>query len=171
MERLFNLDAQLIFGTVMVAINVFIIFLLGSYFLFNPVREFLKKRENKVRDQLESAERANTEADALKQEYESKLKLVNKEAEEILSAARKKAQQNETRIVNAAKEEAAAIIAQARKEAELEKKRVADDVKKEMIQIASVMAGKVVSAKIDTTIQESLVEETLKEIGDSTWAN
>ena len=171
MERLFNLDAQLLFGTAMTAVNVFIIFLLASYFLFNPVREFLKKRENKVRDQLESAERANTEADALKQEYEEKLKLVNKEAEEILSAARKKAQQNENRIVSAAKEEAAMIIAQARNEAELEKKRVADDVKKEMIQIASVMAGKVVSAAIDTTVQESLVEETLKEIGDSTWAN
>lgn len=171
MERLFDLDAQLIFGTVMIAINVFIIFLLGSYFLFNPVRDFMKKRENKVRDQLESAERANTEADALKQEYESKLKVVNKEAEEILSAARKKAQQNENRIVNAAKEEAAAIIAQARREAELEKKRVADDMKKEMIQIASVMAGKVVSTAIDTTVQESLVEETLKEMGDSTWAN
>ena len=102
MERLFNLDAQLLFGTAMIAVNVFIIFLLASYFLFNPVREFLKKRENKVRDQLESAERANTEADALKQEYEEKLKLVNKEAEEILSAARKKAQQNENRIVSAA---------------------------------------------------------------------
>ena len=83
MERLFNLDAQLLFGTVIVAINVFIIFLLGSYFLFNPVRAFMKKREDKVRNQLEGAERANTEAEALKQEYESKLKLVDKEAEEI----------------------------------------------------------------------------------------
>ena len=44
-----------------------------------------------------------------------------------------------------------------------------DDVKKEMISIASVMAGKVVAASIDTTIQKSLIDETLKEIGDSTW--
>ena len=46
---------------------------------------------------------------------------------------------------------------------------MADDVKKEMISVASVMAGKVVSASIDTNIQNSLIEETLKEIGDSTW--
>ena len=44
-----------------------------------------------------------------------------------------------------------------------------DDMKTEMIQIASLMAGKVVSASIDTTIQDSLVEETLKEMGDKTW--
>ena len=31
------------------------------------------------------------------------------------------------------------------------------------------MAQKVVATSIDTEIQESLVEETLKEMGDSTW--
>ena len=34
-----------------------------------------------------------------------------------------------------------------------------------------MMAGKVVSASIDTNVQESLIEETLKEMGDSTWLN
>ena len=57
----------------------------------------------------------------------------------------------------------------AKAEAELEKQKMADDVKKEMISIASVMAGKVVAASIDTNIQNSLIDETLKEIGDSTW--
>ena len=38
-----------------------------------------------------------------------------------------------------------------------------------MISVASLMAGKVVAASMDTQIQDSLVEETLKEIGESTW--
>ncbi len=42
-------------------------------------------------------------------------------------------------------------------------------LKREMVVIASMMAGKVVKASIDTTIQESLINETLKEIGESTW--
>ena len=54
-------------------------------------------------------------------------------------------------------------------EAELEKKRVVDEVKQEMVAIASLMAGKVVAGNIDTTMQDSLIDETLKEIGDSTW--
>ena len=41
----------------------------------------------------------------------------------------------------------------------------------EMIEIESMMAGKVVAASIDTTIQDALVEETLKEMGDTTWQN
>ena len=44
-----------------------------------------------------------------------------------------------------------------------------DDVKQDMIQIASMMAQKVVAASIDTRIQDSLVEETLREMGESTW--
>ena len=39
-----------------------------------------------------------------------------------------------------------------------------DEMKQEMIEIASMMAGKVVAASIDTTIQDALVEETLKEM-------
>ena len=68
-----------------------------------------------------------------------------------------------------AKEVAARIIETARLEAELEKKKAADDVKREMVVIASMMAGKIVKASIDTNVQESLVNETLKEIGESTW--
>ena len=56
-------------------------------------------------------------------------------------------------------------------EIELEKKHAIDDMKQEMIQIASMMAGKVVAASIDTTVQDQLVEETLKEMGDETWLN
>ena len=110
-----------------------------------------------------------SEAAALRVQYEEKLRSINKEAEEILSDARKRALENENKIVAEAKEEAARIVERARTEAELEKQKAADDVKREMVVIASMMAGKVVKASIDTTIQESLINETLKEIGESTW--
>ena len=51
----------------------------------------------------------------------------------------------------------------------MEKQKMADEVKREMIGIASMMAGKAVAASINTEIQDSLVNETLKEIGDNTW--
>ena len=76
---------------------------------------------------------------------------------------------NEAKIVAEAKEEAARIIARANAEIELEKKHALDDMKQEMIAIASMMAQKIVSASIDTDVQESLIDETLKEMGESTW--
>ena len=167
--RLFDLDLQLLADSVLMIISVFVLFLVASYFLFNPVREMLAKRQAKIKDELDTAAKDKGDAEGLKKQYEDKLKNIDKEAEEILSDARKRAQENENRIVADAKEEAARIIERAKVEAELEKQKAADDMKREMIVLASMMAGKVVKASIDTTVQESLVNETLKEIGESTW--
>ena len=167
--RLFNLDAQLLFDSALLAISIFVLFLLLSYLLFNPARKLLKDRQDRINNDITSAEADKEAAKALKAEYEAKLKDVNKEAESILAEARQKAIRNQAKIVDEAKEEASRIIKRAQSEAELEKKHAMDDVKQEMIQIASMMAAKVVSASIDTQIQDTLVDETLKEMGESTW--
>ena len=167
--RLFDLDLQLLADATLMIIAVFVLFLIASYFLFNPVREMMAKRQAKIKGELDSAAKDREDASLLKEQYEEKLKNINIEAEAILSDARKRALENENKIVAQAKDEAARIIDRARVEAELEKQKAADDVKREMVVLASIMAGKVVKASIDTTVQESLVNETLKEIGESTW--
>jgi len=167
--RLFDLDLQLLADAALMIIAVFVLFLIASYFLFNPVREMMAKRQAKIKGELDSAARDMEDASLLKKQYEEKLKNIDAEAEAILSDARKRALDNENKIVAQAKEEAARIIDRARVEAGLEKQKAADDVKREMVVLASIMAGKVVKASIDTTVQESLVNETLKEIGESTW--
>lgn len=168
-ERLFGLDAQLLFDAAILAVNIFILFLIFSYFMFNPVRDLLKKRQDKITQEREEAKENRDAAEAMKAEYEMKLREADKEVEQILSAARQKALKKEEEIVNEAKAEAARILERAQNEISLEKKRALDDVKKEMIDIASMMAAKVVSANMDTTISDKLVEETLKEMGDDTW--
>ena len=162
---LFNLDAQLLFDTVLLAVAVFFLFMLMSYLLFNPARKLLKDRQDRIESDINTAVADKESAAALKAEYEGKLKDIDKEAEE----ARQKALKNQNKIVDDAKEEASRIIKRAREEAELEKKHAMDDMKQEMIQIASLMAQKAVAASITTDIQDTLVEETLKEMGESTW--
>ena len=169
MTRLFDLDFQLLHDAVLMIIAIFVLFLIASNKLFNPVRKMMQNRQERIANDIESAKEDKENANTLRLEYEEKLKNIDKEAEQILSEARAKALRNEDQIVAKAKEEAAAIIARANKEAELEKQRVADEVKKEMITLASIMAGKVVKASIDTTVQDSLIDETLKEMGESTW--
>jgi len=171
LERLFDLDFQLLNDAVLLAIAVFFLFLIMSNLLFNPARKLLQDRKDGIARDIADAKKDKEEADKLKAEYEAKLKDINKERDAILAEARQKALKNETKIISDAKEEAAAIIARANEEAELEKKKVADEVKQEMISVAAVMASKVVAANIDTTIQNTLVEQTLKEMGEKTWLN
>ncbi|MCM1191441.1 MAG: F0F1 ATP synthase subunit B [Butyrivibrio sp.] len=169
LSRLFDLDWQLIADACLLIIAMFALFLIMSYFLFNPARKMLNSRKEKIRSELETARQDMDEAGRLKEEYESRLKEIDKEAEAILSEARKKALNNENQIIAQAKEEAARILDRAKTEAELEKQKISDEVKREIVAVAAIMAGKVVSASIDTTVQNQLIDETLKEIGDKTW--
>ena len=170
-KRLFGLDGQLIFDACVLAINVFILFLLLSYLLFDPVKNMLKKRQEKIAADIAAAESDKKDALELKGEYDTKLKGVDKEVELILSEARKKAIHNQNKIIDEAKSEAARIIENANKEAVLEKQKAADEMKQEMIQLATLMANKMVAVSIDAATQNKLIEETLGEIGDSTWQN
>ena len=129
MERLFTLDAQFLFDAVVLALSMLVMFTFLSYLLFEPVRNLLEKRRQRVLDEQETAKKERTDATAYKEEYEKKLKEVDKEAQEILSAARKKAMQNEAKIIAEAKEEAARIIERGNAEIELEKKRALDEMK------------------------------------------
>lgn len=167
--RLFNLDSQLLHDAVLLAIAVFVMFLFLSYMLFNPAREMLKKRQDKVKNDIDSAEKSREDAAKLKEEYENRLREIHKEEDAILSAARQKALENETKIIDQAKAEAANIIERANHQAELEMKKAQDEIKKEIITVASMVAGKAVSEKLDIEIQDSLIDDTLKEIGEKTW--
>ena len=171
MERLFGLDFQLIADACLSIIAFLFLFLIMSYLLFNPARKLLNDRKERIRGDLEDARESRESAEVLKAEYESKLKDIDKEAEEILSDARKRALANENQIIAQAKEEASRIVERARTEAELEKQKMSDEVKKEIISVASMMAGKLVAASIDSAMQEQLIDETLKEMGDGTWQN
>lgn len=169
MERLLGFDAQLLFNSFVTAINVFILFFGLSYMLFNPVREVLEKRKQKIAGELKNAADDKQAAHAMKEEYETRLREVKLEAEAILEEARKQARQREAEILAQAKEEADRIVKRGNREVELERKKALDDMKEQIISIASAMAGKVVASSIDLTVQDALIDETLREMGESTW--
>ncbi|SEQ23488.1 F-type H+-transporting ATPase subunit b [Lachnospiraceae bacterium RM5] len=168
-ERLFGLDAQTLFDTVILAINMFFMFLILSYLLFNPIKDMLKRRKDKIAKEREDAKEALNSAATLRSEYEVKIQNASKDAEKILADARKKALKNEEHIISEAKLEAARIIEHAKEEAKLEKQKAYEDIKKEIIDVATLMAGKVLNESIDEKISERLIDDTLKEIGESTW--
>ena len=169
MERLFNLDFQLLHDSVLTLISVFVLVLCGSFFFFNPARKFIEGRRKRIADDIDAAKNDKEKAESLKNEYEEKLKNVDAEAETILSKARQRALAREDKIVADARDEAQKIIENANREAELEKKKAVNDVKEEMVNIASAMAGKIVESSIDDAAQKRLLDETIKEIGDDTW--
>lgn len=171
MSRLFDLDWQLVADSCLMIIAIFVLFLVMSYFLFDPARKMMNDRKERIRGELESARKDMEEAEGQKAEYESKIREIDKEAEGILSEARRKALNNEEQLIARAKEEAARILDRARAEAELEKQKLSDEIKTEIVSVAALMTEKLVAASVDADEQNRLIDETLEEMGDKTWLN
>ena len=89
LSRLFDLDFQLLADTFLMIIAMFVLFLVASHFLFNPVRKMLNDRKEKIKGELDQAAADQKSAAETRALYEEKLSQVGKEAEAILADARK----------------------------------------------------------------------------------
>ena len=170
-NRIFGLDAQLIADAVILALAVGFLFFLLSALLFNPARELMKKRQEKIKTEMETAAKDMADAKQMKAEYDARLAAADKDVDAILSEGRKKALARENEIIAEAKEEAALVLERAEREIELEKSKVKDEVKQEMIGVARAMAGRFVTASMDDETQAKLIDEALNEMGEDTWQN
>lgn len=171
MDRLIGFDPQLLADAAIVGVNVLILFAILTYLLFDPVRKVLNDRRERIAAELQDAASKEEKANAMKAEYEFKLKDINKEADRILEDARKKAKIKEEEILSNAREEAERITDRANKQIEMEKKKAMDDMKQEMVGLAAIIAQKAITSSMNVDVQASLVDGTLKEMGEGIWQN
>ena len=171
MDRLIGFDPQLLADAAIVGVKVLILFAILTYLLFDPVRKVLNDRRERIAAELQDAASKEEKANAMKAEYEFKLKDINKEADRILEDARKKAKIKEEEILSNAREEAERITDRANKQIEMEKKKAMDDMKQEMVGLATIIAQKAITSSMNVDVQASLVDETLKEMGEGIWQN
>ena len=169
LSRIIGFDSQLIFDSLITAANVFILFFALSYFLFNPVQKALKGRSDKIKSEIENAKKQESEAIALKEEYEKKLAETRTEVDTILEEARRNAKKTSENIVAEAKAEAQNIINRGNREVEQEKAKAVDDLKNQVINISTLLATKIVKENVNAKSEDKLFEEALNEIGANTW--
>ena len=101
--------------------------------------------------------------------FEPVQKVLHNRTEKIRTDIDTAKQDREEQIVAEANAEADRLIARANQEIELEKSKVSDDMRKEIVRVATAMAAKIIEQQIDESKQDALIEDTLKEMGGSTW--
>lgn len=151
------------------AFNVFILFVLVGYIGGPMATGMLSKRKNAIIEEKEKAKTDMEEAKRLRLEYEEKLAKIQDETENILSQARDTAKLRDKNMQESAKAEAERIVNRAEVEAQLEKKRVNDEIKQEIIDKSSIVAREVIKREVDEKINDELIEETLKKMGEDVW--
>ncbi len=168
-DKIFALDWQLIFDALIVACAVFFLFFLLSYLVFNPARDLMQKRRDKIAEDIAAAEKEKEDALAFKKEYDARLRDVDREADGILADAKRRAKDREEAIIAEAREESARIMTRTKAEVELEKSKAKDEIKQEIVTVAGEMAGRFIKDKMDEQKQAALVDDVIREMGDATW--
>lgn len=152
-------------------INTIILYLVLKKFLFVPVTNFIQGRQDEIQNSYDDADKKNEEAEKLRSQYEAKLDNVKEESQEILIEAKKDAEEKGNEIIKESKEQAAKLKEKAQKEIEQEKKKAVNDVKDEISTIAMLAASKVLENEVDEDTNKKLVDNFIKEVGDSKWQN
>ena len=149
-----------------ILLNTLVIFFVAKKFLFGPVLNIIKTRQQEIDDMYAQADSARDTAQKLQSEYEEKLSQATVTGERLVAEATHRAQDREEEIIRQANQRAEAIRAKASADIAQEKKKALNDAKDEISVIALAIAGKVVGRQLDAQDQSALVDRFIEELGE-----
>jgi F-type H+-transporting ATPase subunit b len=143
----------------------FVIFwLIAGKFAVKPIVSSIEARNQKIEDELLSAQKARQEFEQLKSQNDDLLKSAREERQIMLIEARKDADSFRSAEMAKAKEDATRLLEQAKSEIENQKRAAINEVKKEVGAISIGIAEKLVREKLsDSASQQSLVTKLVNE--------
>jgi len=158
-------------GTVYQSVAAIVVFVVVMVILkkaaWGPILTGLQDRENKIKSDLLAAENASKQAQASLEEYRKQLASANDEGRKIIDQAKADAQ----RVANQLREQAAAEITILKNRAEADikaaKEQALAEVYEQTAVLATNVAGKILRRQITAEDQQTLVRESLAELGKS----
>ncbi|WP_040764903.1 F0F1 ATP synthase subunit B [Novipirellula maiorica] len=132
-----------------------------SKFVWPPILNGLKAREDKINGDLENAERINAEARSLLSDYQTKLDEAANQVQGMLAEARRDAETNGQRIVADAKAEAERTRDRAIADIETAKKVALADLAGQTSDMAMQVAKSVVGRELRPEDHADLIRQSL----------
>lgn len=145
--------------------NTLITFLIVKRFLFGPLRKMLAAREEEVQNMYATAEKTQTEAEQLRQEYTGRLAKAKEEAADIVSSATHRATVRSEEILRDSTQQAANMVKKAEANIALERQKALNEIKDEIGGLSVMIASKVVERDINEADHERLIEEFISKVG------
>jgi F-type H+-transporting ATPase subunit b len=145
--------------------------LLLRKFAFPAIRDALDRRQKAIEEAIEGAERTRKEADALLAEYRERLKEARSQAEEIVTRARRVAEEQEHEAIEEARQRREQLLEQTKRDIELETRRAIAEIRDEVTNLTILATEKVTRKTLTSDDQRRLVEEALEELDFSALAS
>ncbi len=134
------------------------------YFLFKPVRKIIEARQAEADRENALAKAKTAEAEAAKARYEKVLAETEEERRQILSKARKQADEEYKKIVGNARATAKRIETEATEDAVRSKARILSDAEQEIADMIAIATEKNVGERHDGESDGALYDQFLNEV-------
>ena len=154
---------------VMVLITFFVLYLILKKFFFEKIHDFMEAREQKVKDQFDSAEAAEKLAEEHLAGYKAKLEDIEIERRDLLKESRALAEQHAEQIVKEANEQAREIIRQAEVLIEHERSAFSESMRQQVAMLAVYAAEKIIQKELDENDQMLIIDDIIKQGEGGTW--
>lgn len=130
-------------------------------FAWGPIADGLAKREQRIADEIAAAERSNTDARQLLEQYEQRLAATGQEVQEMIQAARHDAERVAGQIVDKAKAEAEVERERAIGEIDLATTNALKELAERSASLAVGLAGRIVQSELDTKAHSQLIAQAM----------
>jgi len=161
METLLKPDLGLMIWTI---ITFLVMVMILKKVAWGPLLKTLEDREEKIRFEIEAAEKNRAEMERFKADYERQLSEVEARARALLAEAEKKGQENRESILKDAEAQARKIQEKTRQELQAEKEKIARELRSELGGLSMEIAEKIVRKTIDKKVQEDALQDFLKNL-------
>lgn len=155
-----SFDKSLLVNLAIQWLNILVLTIVLAFLLYKPVKQYMAKRTERIKNEIEAARAEREETLELKEKYEKMIAAIEKERDDILLQAHKKAMEKSDQMLFDARREAEAMYNRALADLEVERENVMDDMKRQMIEISLEVAGRFVAVSIDRDTQDRLIEES-----------
>jgi F-type H+-transporting ATPase subunit b len=146
------------------SIAFLIVFVLLARLAFPKAAQALKDRTEKIRGDIEFAEKDREEAASLLSDYRQQIAAAREESTRILEDARRTAEQVRTELRSKAEEESARMIERAREDIAGERERAIAEIRREVGSLAVDLASRVIGDSLDRDRQLSLVDRYIEDL-------
>jgi F-type H+-transporting ATPase subunit b len=141
-----------------------IVFFVLRKLAFGRIQAMIDARRDRIREALDEADRARTEA---REAIEENRKLVTQakvQAEEILVEARRVGEAQRHRVIEEARADLDRRLEENRKAIEAENQRLVEQIRREVVELTLVAAEKVTGKVLGAEDQRRLIDEAIDEI-------
>ena len=144
--------------------STLLLFLVVRYFFWNNITDYLEERKKHMADEYDEANKANLEAQSLKEQAVGELTEIRVSAKGIIDDAKERGEVERSEIVGNAKNEANIVMDNARKEIDSEIEKARTSINDEIVSVAVLMAEKVIKKEIDESKHKEILKEVTKEV-------